>query len=338
VNDVSIAVSDSHIWDAASVEVEKGRRVLVNSVMPDSSNHYKESAQFGRYTIEHFSKEFPGYPYPYPHATSFFNGRRGGGMETPMMANNGSPQGRASYIGLVAHEFAHSYFPFFMGTNERKYAFMDEGWATFMPIGVIEEFEPDYPYVPKRVTTYEISAGYEGELPPIVPSFSIETNFTRTNFYNRPAVAYICLQRLLGKNLFKQAVIEFIDRWQEKHPIPLDFFNTVSDVAGKDLSWFFEPWFYEFGYPDLNLESVNQEAGEVSINVKKLGNIPTKVLVNIYFEDDKAVTIERPASVWKDGNTELKLTKKVDSEIVKVELGSVKIPDSNRKNNVIELE
>lgn len=337
VNDVSFGVSDSHIWDAASVEVEEGRRVLTNAVMPDSSNHYQEAAKFARATIEHFSKEFPGYPYPYPHATSFFNGRQSGGMETPMMANNGCPQGRARYVGLVAHEFAHSYFPFFMGTNERKYAFMDEGWATFMPIGVIKEFEPEYPYVSKRVTTYEISAGHEAELPPMVPSYSVDTKFSRTNFYNRPAVAYLCLQRLLGKEVFKKAVWEFIESWKEKHPIPLDFFNTISDVAGEDLSWFFRPWFYEFGYPDLKLEDAKKENDEITVNIKKLGNIPTKVLVNIYLGDDRTIKLEKSASVWKNTDS-LTITEQVDSEVTKVVIGSVKIPDADRTNNMIEFK
>ena len=117
VSDVSFCISDSYNWDAASVEVEPGRRVMTNAVYPDGVIEWDNTAFYSREAIKYFSEELPGYPYPYPHITSFCNKGRGGGMETPMMANNGAPEVKGSHIGLIAHEIAHSYFPFIMGNK-----------------------------------------------------------------------------------------------------------------------------------------------------------------------------------------------------------------------------
>ena len=326
------------MWDAASVEVEEntGRRVLTSAVYEDSTIHYEEAAKFSRITIEYLSKELPGYPYSYPQVTSFCNKRRGGGMETPMMANDGAPEERASFIGLIFHEISHNYFPFMMGTNERKYAWMDEGWASFFPREVIDRYEPDFDYYARVIGSYTSNAGYENELPLIIPSYTNKTDFARTTFYDRPNVAYHELMQLLGRDLFKKALLEYISRWIGKHPVAWDFFNTFNDVTGEDLSWFWKPWFFEYGYPDLNIKGVSQSEGEVVINIEEIGNIPTSVNLKILYEDGSSDEILKSAAVWKDKkiySEKIKTNKKV----TKVVLGNDWIPDINKENNELTL-
>ncbi|MCF8242627.1 MAG: M1 family metallopeptidase [Melioribacteraceae bacterium] len=340
VPDFSFAVSNSYVWDAASLVVDSltGRRSVVNAVYEDSTVNYNEAAKFSRITLEYMSNELPGYPYPYPHVTSFSNKQRGGGMETPMMANDGAPVERASHIGLIFHEIAHNYFPFFMGINERKYAWMDEGWAAFYPAEVVEEHEPDWNYQSKRVASYEESAGEETELPPIVLSYSYNTSNARTGFYNRPAIAYKELEKLLGRDLFKKSIIEYIERWQGKHPLPYDFFLTVNDVAGEDLSWFWNPWFAEFGYPDLSIKSVDKIGDKVDVVVKKIGNIPTEVIVTAYFKDGTTSTKQLKSSIWKNGVKEVTVSVDNKGNLEKVVIGNNLTPDAVDGNNEFVLE
>jgi hypothetical protein len=324
VTDVSFCVSDSYVWDAASVVVddETGRRVLTSVVYADSTVHYDEAAQFSRATIEYLSKELPGYPYPYPHVTSFSNGERRGGMETPMMANDSAPQDRGRHIGLIFHEISHSIFPFAMGTNERKYAWMDEGWATFLAYEVVDKYEPDYNYKSRTIGDYENSAGAEAELPMMIPSYSTKGSYVRTAFYSRPAAAYSELEQLLGRDLFRKALLEFMNRWNGKH---------------EDLSWFWNPWFYEMGYPDLGIASVSQIEDDVEVTIEKIGNIPTRVELNLVFEDGTSEKITKSAREWINGNKTLSIFINSDKKINNITLGNSEIPDVNKKNNSKEI-
>jgi hypothetical protein len=280
------------------------------------------------------SNELPGYPFPYSHVTSFCNGNRGGGMETPMMANDGAPSSLAGHVGLIFHEIAHNYFPFMMGTNERKYAWMDEGWASFYPKEVVDKHDHDYDYLAKRVASYENKAGNEAELPPMILSYSYLTSSSRTGFYDRPSVAYYELMNLLGKNKFKEAMLVYINRWKSKHPIPLDFFNTINAVAEQDLSWFWKPWFYEFGYPDLAIKSVESGNEGIIVLVEKIGNIPTRVKLTILYNDETTEIIEKPASVWSKLNNEYQIKVNNKKEIKNIILGDKHIPDVNKNNNL----
>ncbi len=335
VEDVSFCVSNSYIWDAASVEVDpaSGRRALTDVVFPDSTYFQDELAQFARASIDYLSNELPGFTYPYSHHTTFFNKGRGGGMETPMMANDGAPEVRSRSLGLVAHEITHTYFPFIMGTNERKYAWMDEGWATFFPRELVNRMEPESDYWARIVGTYERSAGLEEELPPIVLSFSNKGSLARIAFYNRPASAYRELEELLGRDLFKKALLEYMRRWNGKHPLPWDFFNTFNNVTGEDLSWFFNPWFAEYGYPDLAIKDVQKVNGEYDVTIEKVGNIPTRSVVKFIFDDGSSEEVKVSARVWKDNNRFTHVKIKSDKQLTEVKIGNAHIPDVNRKNN-----
>lgn len=336
VTDFSFALSKSYNWDGASVIVDNqtGRRALTDVVYKDGTIHYENAAQYSRESIKYLSHEFPGFPYPYFHVTSFCNGNKGGGMETPMMANDGAPEKLANHVGLIFHEIAHNYFPFMMGTNERKYAWMDEGWASFLPKDVVDKYVPDHDYLKGEVEGFQNTSGREAELPPMVVSYSHLTAFSRTGFYDRPSVAYYQLKELLGDELFKKAILEYINRWFGKHPIPLDFFNTINEVAKEDLTWFWKPWFYEFGYPDLAIENVENLYGKISAKVVRLGNIPTNVKVVFEFDDGKNETIEKSANVWKDGNHSISINIESNKKLNKVIVGDKHIPDSVKENDV----
>jgi len=337
VTDVSFAISRTYNWDGASLIVDDktGGRSLTDVAYPDSTIHYDQAAQYARSTIEYLSKEIPGYPFPYSHVTTFCNGNRGGGMETPMLANNGAPLNKASHIGLVFHEIAHNYFPFIMGTNERKYAWMDEGWATFLPKEVVERYEPSSDYSKRGIASFDKEVGFEAELPLIVPSYSNSTKFARTAAYTRPSIAYNELMNLLGRDLFKKALLEYMDRWNGKHPIPTDFFFTFNQVVGEDLSWFWKPWFYEFGYPDLKITDVKFRNGVAKIKVDKLGNIPTALDLTFQFTDGSKETISKSARLWKESNS-VEIKFETDKEIKTITLGSEYIPDIDRTNNTFE--
>jgi aminopeptidase N len=315
------------------VDEKSGRRTFADVLYKEGDAHFEQGAYFSKLTVDYLSNELPGVPYPYSHITSFCNGRRGGGMESPMMTNDGAPKDSTNTLSLLFHEIAHTYFPFYMGINERKYAWMDEGWATFLPTVLTHRFNPNYSHYKQNFRCYGFIEGTESQVPPMVLSKTVKGYPLNTAIYGRAFFAYVALEGLLGKDLFKKAIKEYINRWHKKHPLPYDFFFTFNDVAGEDLSWFWKPWFYEFGYCDLGLE----QNSEGDFLVKMMGNQPVPVEIKVIYVDGTEQIIKKSTKVWKDGNKEFFLNVDSDKKISSVEIDVEKIPDLNEDNNKIEI-
>ena len=242
VPDFAFAVSDFYLWDATSIEVEKGRRVFVDAGYKPDAALYDQAAEMARMVVEDLSQNIPGVPYPFPSIT-VFNGS--GGMEFPMIVNDGPVTSKFGLITLTYHEIAHTYFPFLMGINERKYAWMDEGWAQILPGDLARKLEPNAPNSMRWVAmSYERTAGGSMELPLMAPTAFTAVSGYGVHAYSKPALAYTFLRDMMGDEQFTKAVQLYIERWRGKHPIPHDFFNSMEAGYGKDLDWFWKPWFF----------------------------------------------------------------------------------------------
>jgi hypothetical protein len=337
VMDFVFATSDHYLWDGSSIVVDAktGRQTFIDAAYNKSSKDYYEVAQIAQDVISYFSTQIPGRPFPYPKMT-VFNGQ--GGMEYPMMVNNSSVEEHAGTIHLTAHEICHTYFPFYMGINERKYAWMDEGWATMLPF----EFETmrALGYDPRSLNArdYSQSAGTEQDIPPIVLSNQLRGQSYRSASYRRPGLAYGFLKEFLGDDMFLKCLHEYMDKWNGKHPVPYDFFNIFSKAAGQNLDWYFKPWYIETKYPDLSL-SAKLVNGSVNINVTNKGGLPLPVKIKFYNEDGtRDVVYQKKADEWKDGKTFMETTIHPAKKVVRVELGTSQIPDVNLKDNVVEFK
>lgn len=333
VPDFAFAVSKNYIWDATSVEVdaETGRRTFVSAVYDRNSKDFHQVAEISRKTIKMFSEEIFGVPFAYPQLTAF-NGS--GGMEFPMMINDGDADTYQGTVHLTAHEIGHNYFPFTVMTNESYYAFMDEGMISFLPREVEGELIDDFKPFRSILKGFEQAAGNMNEVPLMVKSYMIsDYSSYRLHAYVRPANAFYFLRKLVGEEKFHKALKTYIERWSWKHPTPYDFFFTFEDVLDTDLSWFWKPWFFEFGYPDLAIGEVRKNEREYLVEIRKMGNLPLPVLVKIEYEDGTQKTIRKKASVWKEGNETYEVSVSNDKKIRSVQLGSSAIPDVNHKNN-----
>ncbi|PKL84372.1 MAG: peptidase [Ignavibacteriae bacterium HGW-Ignavibacteriae-3] len=338
VSDVSFATTNGYVWDGISAEVdEHGRRVLTDAVYPTKSKSWEKVAYYAKLSVENLSKQWPGVPFPYFKIT-VFNGETmgGGGMEMPMMCNNGMSGSEAGQAGVTLHEIAHNYFPFYMGTNERKYAWMDEGWATFFTSAMLKDIVPGADEFTGNVQTVGRLMGVEMDQPMITPSLAggPMLNF---NSYNKASVSYYVLKDLLGDELFTKALHEYMNRWHGKHPLPWDFMFTFNDVAKEDLSWFWNPWYFDRGFPDLGIKSVKSKSGNTQIIIEKIGKAPVPIDLIVSYSDSTTESIHKSTSSWKSGNNEVKIDFKTNKEIQKVELNTKLVPDANEKNNVFEV-
>ena len=337
VTDFAFGVSDHYLWDAVSFIPNKNldRRTFISSAYNPDSKDFYEVAEIAKNTLDYFSTDLPGVSFPYPSFTVFNGGP--GGMEFPMLINDQSYTSLIGTLGLTSHEAAHTYFPFYMGINEKKYAWMDEGMAVMLPIKFQSQIEGNDP-LERNVRDYEGLAGKELEMPPMIPSILLRSPSYRPASYQRPAIAYQYLEDLLGRDSFRKAMQEYISRWNGKHPLPYDFFNTFDNYLGKNLSWYWKPWFFEFGYPDLAIKSYNKKDNLIEVEVERKGNIPVPVKISLINDGVVVKEIYQTAEVWKDGNKIFNIRIENSPPFNVIFLGDVQIPDVNKKDNKLILK
>jgi hypothetical protein len=337
VPDFAFALGYGYLWDMSTAETGiNNQRVIIDAAYDPDSEDFYEVADISRNAVIFFSEEMPGYPFPYPSIT-VFNGR--GGMEFPMMVNDGSTSTRAGTVGLTTHEIAHTYFPFYTGINEKKYAWMDEGWAEFLPYEIQARLAEDNFPVERDVALYSRIAGSEIEMPLIIPSILLSERVSyRTQAYSRSSMAYLMLNELMGADKFKEALNAFIERWKGKHPIPYDFFYTFNDVYGEDLNWFWQLWFFEHGHPDLTFGDYNLSEEAKSVTIVNNGNLPVPIELKVVFEDGTEESISRPLQVWKNSPESVGIKFVSDKPVKVMELGNDRIPDTDIKNNRVEIK
>jgi len=338
VTDFTFGVAKDVNWQGSSLIVDTitGRRTFVDAVYPDSMFTFPMAAKWCRWSVNYMSKVLPGVPFPYPHITSWSNGRRTGGMESPMMANDGDPKSTPSAQGLFFHEISHSYFPFYMGTNERKYAWMDEGWAAYLTNGIMEEMSPNYGYMERLASTFEKLSGSEKEVSLMTLSYMISDWQTyRSHAYNRPSMAYAFLRDMLGDSLFIKGLHTYMSRWHGRHPMPYDFFASMEAGTGQSLQWYFKPWFFDKMYADLGIKKVTMDN---KIVVENYGGLPLPVKISCEFADGSTEEVYKTAAVWRTGTEAFVVELKSDKQIKKVLLGDKRIPDVNRANNIFVID
>jgi hypothetical protein len=331
VSDFSFALAENYIWDGSILRFND-RNIFVDAVYPEEAPHYDEAVYYSKKVIEFGSTELPGVAFPFDEFTTFCNGRRTyGGMETPMMANNNAPEEKPLFITLLAHEIWHSYFPFYVGTNEKKYTWMDEGWMSYFPDYLFPENDSTFNYIPERKQRQMLSS-HEYDVPPMVISSSLSWQPLAAYSYIRSLFAYDALMELLGKDLFKKALREYMEQWALKHPTPYDFFFTFNRIAGEDLDWFWKPWFFEFGHTDL---AIRKGEAENSAEIVNMGNHPVPLKVRLTYTDgSEDIIIENP-KIWKDKSV-FELRPSSGKKIKSAEILTDRINDIDETNNIIE--
>ncbi len=335
VPDFAFGMSNTYRWDGGSVVVDSvsGRRVYVESSYPQANKHFSDITAVAKDVLTYLSTDLPGIPYPYPKI-SVFNGLQGGGMEYPMMANDAATTNAMYTYSLTCHEIAHTYFPFYMGLNEQKYAWIDEGLASFIPGDLLKAKGLSRNPLRYDVVQYSTIAGTETDVPLMIPSYQLRGKTYYSIVYSKAPVALAMLRDDMGAEVFQEALQEFIRRWNGKHPNPFDLFFTFDDVANENYDWFWKPWFFESGYPDLGIASLDVKDKSGKIVIEKIGTIPIPIHLIVSLGNGSNKTLHLPVSVWRDGNSTYEMKLKFEESIETVRLGHPEIPDVNPKNNV----
>lgn len=315
ITDMCFGTSKNYVWDASSVIVDPktGRRASVQAAYNDTALDFHQNVAWSQHSLKYYSTKWPGVAYPFSKMTSF---QGYADMEYPMMVNDGTTSDMKFAQMLQDHEIAHTYFPFYMGINETRYAYMDEGWATtFEYLIGQEEFgkaHADSIYKMFRVERYISNPAAEEDQPIITMSTQVSGAGYGHNSYGKASLSYLALKDLLGDQVFKKALHHYMDTWNGKHPIPWDYFGSINAGAGQNLNWFFQNWFFTNNYIDLKVGKVDHNNGAYQMHIENVGGFAIPFDVKVFFTDGSTNTLHQTPGSWKQNEKEqlLKITTK----------------------------
>ena len=303
--DVSWAASKAFIWDAARINLPSGKKAVAQSVYPIESKGqgaWSRSTEYVKACIELYSSEW--FEYTYPVATNV--GGIVGGMEYPGIVFCSSQSQGGGLWEVTNHEFGHNWFPMIVGSNERKYAWMDEGFNTFIngvDTKVFNKGEYWEPADQQKAATAMFAPGAD----PIMSTPDvIQPDYLGYAAYEKPALGLkILREQILGEQRFDYAFKTYIKRWAFKHPTPWDFFHTMDNAAGEDLSWFWNEWFTTTLTLDQSVKAIDYVDNDPSkgslITIENNEGMALPAIISIKEENGNSGTVKLPAEIWQRG-------------------------------------
>jgi hypothetical protein len=336
--DVAWASSASFIVDAAKIDLPSGKKSLAISAYPVESNGgnaWERSTEYTKTSIENYSKRW--FEYPYPTAINVAGNE--GGMEYPGIVFCSWESKAADLWGVTDHEFGHIWFPMIVGSNERLFAWMDEGFNTFINGLSAQDFN-NGEYLQKPTDMHQTSS--QMTRTNLEPVFSAPDNMKEANLgvlaYFKPAEGLNMLRnQILGPERFDFAFRTYINRWAYKHPTPDDFFRTIENVAGEDLNWFWRGWIINNWRFDQSINKVkyikNDPSKGAIITVENLQKMPLPLIVAVKLKSGKTTTINLPVEIWERNNVwQFESNTNEAIESITIDPNHV-FPDINTNNN-----
>jgi hypothetical protein len=294
---------------------------------------FHQAVKWGLHALNGLSRNLPGVPYPYPKMTAF---QGFADMEFPMMVNDSHEDDLPDAQLLQDHEMAHTYFPFYMGINETRYGYMDEGWATTFELFLNEDEIGKQAaldnYRKGRIKPYITDPSSSEDLPIITPTSELVGGYAH-NAYGKASLSYIALRDLLGADLFKKALHVYMDNWHGKHPIPWDYFNSMSSGSGRNLNWFFYNWFFTNDYIDIGLQNVKKDATGYLLNIQNIGGFAIPFDIKLIYADGATQTLHQTPAVWERDQKEMVMHIKTKKALKSVVLDNGIFMDANMSNN-----
>jgi hypothetical protein len=337
--DVAWASSKAFVWDAAKINLPQGKTALAMSVYPveaASDTAWGRSTEYVKGSVEFYSKYL--YPYNYPVAVNVAG--IVGGMEYPGIVFCSARASRNRLWGVTSHEFGHSWFPMIVGTNERKFAWMDEGFNTFINTLAEKEFNNGEYAGNRGMSGADVTRAFFNQR-----SQSISTIPEVVQSYNLGVVAYykpgfglqLLRDEILGPERFDSAFRYYTHQWAFKHPTPYDFFHAIENHAGETLDWFWRGWFLESWKIDQAVTEVayvqDNPANGAIITIRTMEQLPMPVTVEVKETSGKTGRMKLPVEIWHHGDT-WKFIYKSTSTLQQVTIDpDKKYPDVDLTNN-----
>lgn len=361
-------------------KVKNGPDIHVIYNNPSSDKSVQESwvkiADAAVNVLPFIEKNFGKYPYP---QYSFIHGGDGG-MEYPMATLISTP----SY-GTAFHEWMHSWYQMMLASNEGQHAWMDEGFTSYAEdlviahynkVPAITEYKDAFKQNPNNeglkkliASIPDVHSGAYANYFSLVKSGLEEPMATFADHYNNNFAysvdAYskgeVFLEQLgyiTGANVRDKILLEYYNQWRFKHPNPDDFIRISESVSGMELKWYKMYWVQTTKTIDYSIDSLWEEKGFSKIRLKRVGQMPMPIDLQITFKDsssemhtipldlmygskkaenaDSKLFAEQP---WKWTHPTYTLSIKARlRDITKIEIDpSKRMADIEKKNNLLDL-
>ena len=336
--DVSWTASTAFMWDATRVNLPSGRKGIAMAVYPFESkgyNSYGRAAQYLKHSIEFYSKSY--FEFPWNSATVV--GGVAVGMEYPGIVFCSYRIGKGNLWHDVTHEIGHNWFPMIVGSNERRFMWMDEGLNTFINGYASNDFNHgEYGDTSNRTILGMARSMTRSKDPLMTPPEVINLSDYGQYYFKTSTGLNILRKTVLGKERFDYAFNTYINRWAFKHPQPEDFFRTMNDAAGDNLNWFWKEWFYTTWEFDQSIKSVkyidDDPANGALITIENLQKMALPVIIKVTEKNGNSNIVRLPVEIWQRGG-QWTLKYNSTSAITSVVLDpDNELPDIDRKNNV----
>ncbi|PKB15748.1 M1 family metallopeptidase [Flavobacterium sp. 5] len=337
--DVSWASSAAFIIDAAKINLPSGKKSLAISAYPAESSGedaWSRSTEYTKSSIENYSKRW--FEHPYPAAVNVAGNE--GGMEYPgIVFCNWKSKGEDLW-SVTDHEFGHSWYPMIVGSNERLFAWMDEGFNTFInSLSSVDFNNGEYKSRPKNMQKMAKTL-FKSDMEPVMTApDGMKEAHLGILAYDKPAMGLIVLrEQVLGKERFDKAFRIYTERWAFKHPTPDDFFRTIENVSGEDLNWFWRSWFVNNWQLDQGITKIkylknDPKLGAV-ISIENLEKMAMPVVLEIKTKSGAISRVQLPIEIWQR-NTSWAFKTATTEEIDTITLDPDHVfPDINTANNV----
>jgi hypothetical protein len=343
VRDFDWGASQRFLWDASIAIVGdknydgKNDTTMVHTLYRPEARRWAwdQSGRYARHAIEFLSSYL--WPYPYPHMTALEGPVSCSGMEYPMLTCIGGPRDTLSLYSVIVHEFGHMWFPMQVGSDERRYAWQDEGLTRFNQTQGMQAFFIGYQRERQAREAYLRIAGTDDEMPLMRHGdlYPYGTAAYAVASYEKMATNMLSLRALVGAETFQTAYRVYGRRWIGKHPTPFDFFNTFNSVIGRDLSWFWRTWWYETWTLDQAIGAVTRTPnGKLSVTIQDRGLAPMPVRLSITRANGQVEQRELGVEPWLRGAREQTFVLDDAGSVTSIEIDPEQsFPDIDRSNN-----
>jgi len=255
VHDFAWTVDPHYIVINDSYTTSAGNKVAIRTLM--HSDHMGSADRYRDATLGSLKKfdEFYGV-YPYSTLTVVdpaSGGLQAGGMEYPTFITAGTafglPKGLREAENVTEHEFGHQYWYGMVATNEFEDAWLDEGINSYTEAKVLNAL---YGTDTSTLSMFGATLGNsEQQRIAYIPAADLDPmtanawdyvngNSYGSITYGKTATVLLTLEGIIGEAKVQQAIRTWFQRYKFTHPTEEDFMKTVNEVAGQDLSWYWD--------------------------------------------------------------------------------------------------